>query len=185
MARLGLRVRGGLSVIAALTLVAGLFAVGAQRAHAQQEHQVVFSLDFSGMLPGVPMVRSGSFQLPRPGTLAAFSWQGRSGVLTDAELEVEICRAPSDCLDVNEIPPGTVFTEGHVTATATLAGDTKPGATGNAIGRLSFTGTELDRQTGGTLPATGATSAELVAWAAALLLVGLAIVARRGNPVRR
>lgn len=165
----------GAFVVAAVALGAGLALapVGAARAAPAP----LFTLEFTGLTPGVPQTESSAFQLDRAATLASFAWLEQTGVMASIALDIEVCDSTGSCVDPTALGAGFPFAAGTVSVavTAELAQAAGNGETGSIVGQLTFVADD-------DLAFTGANAAPWAATALAALAVGallLALLRRR------
>ena len=168
----------GALVVAILAIGTGLaLAPGAANAAPAPE----FSLDFSGLQPGVPQTETGGFTLDRAADLVAFDWLARAGVLASAVIiDIEVCDSAGNCVDPRTIAGSVPFAAGAATVTVPveLPAAAGNGQTGTAVGRLTF-------QANDDLAATGFPAAPWIAGGIAVIAVGallVALVRRRDDP---
>lgn len=166
--------RLGASAIAAFAATAlalgAAFSLG-PTGSARAAPAPIFTLDFTGLTPGVPVTETGAFTLDRDATLASFVWLERIGVMNFVDLTVEVCDSAGTCVDPL-VGAGTAFAAGvsTVTVTAVLTGQAGNGETGSIVGQLAFVADD-------ELAATGAQLAPWLASAAAVIALGALILA--------
>ena len=175
------------SVSALAALAAGSVALGLGLAltpflPARAAPTPEFTLEFPGLVPGIPQTDSATYTLERNADLVSFAWLERSGVLTDAAstVDIQVCDSAGHCLDPTALAGPVAFAAGAgtVTVTVELIGATDNGESGAMSGRLSFLADE-------NLAVTGADAAPWLAAGAAAVAVGalgLALTRRRERP---
>lgn len=157
------------SFFAATSIV--LLIAGAPVSAAAAPEPTVFTLRFDDLVIGVPQTESGAFPLARDAELVAFAWIEREGVMTQVDLEAEVCDSAGSCVDPAALGAGRPFAAGQVTVAVTVtltAADPIP--SGSIVGRLTFTDDDDE------LSGAGAHVLEQVAWGVAALLAGAALI---------
>ena len=159
---------------AVVALAAGAFALGLGLAltpflPARAAPAPEFTLEFPGLVPGVPQTDSATYTLERDADLVSFAWLERVGLLShDATtVEIEVCDSAGRCVDPTAIAEPVAFRAGigSVTVTVELVTQAGNGETGAMSGRLSFLADD-------SLAATGADAAPWIAAGAAAVAVG-------------
>ncbi|MEO6309895.1 MAG: hypothetical protein ABIO33_04345 [Leifsonia sp.] len=170
------RLRTGLaraaSVITVIGVATSLALAGPTVSHAG-ETPIAFTLDFSDLQPDVPSSQDFTLEVPRAGELDSFTWVERTGILSTATIEFEVCEDSGRCVPMQYLPKPITVAAGpqpvRVTVTVSEQGS------GTAIGRLtlnSATDPELGGGSGSALASTGSIASTIAPWAMAVLALG-------------
>ncbi|PPL19382.1 hypothetical protein [Microterricola pindariensis] len=182
-------IRGAASALAVLGLATGLAVAGASAGHAA-EIPIPVALDFTELQPNTPVSKTITLEIPRAGELDSLTWVERTGILSSATIEFEVCDKTGTCVPTASLPKPVAVPAGpqsvRVTVTVSEQGS------GTALGRLTLNSTAdpvLDAGGGSGLASTGSIASTLAPWAVAVLALGTlaviwprAVIAARRRP---
>lgn len=168
---------GGLLGAAAVLALGAAFALGPGDS-ARAAPTPVFTLQFTGLTPGVAMTEQDGFTLERAATLTSFEWLEREGVMEVVDLAIEVCDSVGTCVDPAS-RTGVPFAAGEVSVsvTALLVGEAGNGEAGSIVGRLDFMADDVaGGGAAGGIASTGVVVGASAATASAVLAVGALLV---------
>lgn len=172
------RMRTGLgraaSVTAVVGVAAGLALAGPSASHAA-EIPIPVAIDFTELQPNTASSQTITLEIPRAGELDSFTWVERTGILSTATIEFEVCDAAGKCVPTESLPKPVAVDAGpqpiRVTVTVSEQGS------GTALGRLTLVSADDPALVGGPssssgLATTGSLASTIAPWAAAVLALG-------------
>lgn len=165
-------IRRTASALAVLGLATGLAVAGASASHAV-EIPIPVALDFAELQPHTPVSKTITLEIPRAGELDSLIWVERTGILSSATIEFEVCDTAGSCVPTESLPKPVAVPAGpqsvRVTVTVSEQGS------GTALGRLTLNSTadpSLVTDGGNGLASTGSIASVVAPWAVAALALG-------------